>query len=71
MPLDVAKQSVLRACAVCETIYKASMQIKSTPILFLSMSNATIQSIALGIVANNIATAMRMNCCLTGVSTHN
>ena len=46
-------------------------EIKVHLYYFLSMSNATIQSIAIKIVANNIATAMRMDCYLTGVSTHN
>jgi len=38
--------------------------IYSSPIIFLSMSNVTLQSIAIGIVANNIATTIRITCYL-------
>ena len=54
---------------MCRITYKATVNLKSTH--NLSMSNVTLRSIAIGIVANNIATTIRMDCYLTGVSTHN
>ena len=56
---------------MCGTTYMASTNFKSTH--NLSISNVTLQSIAIWIVATvgNIATTMRMDSYLLGVCTHN